>query len=170
MSKIAVIVTNYVEDVEYTSPVDTLKKAGHEVVIIERHAGNQITGKHGVSIRADKGIDEVSVNDFDALLIPGGFSPDQLRADNRFVDFVKGFLLKNKPIFAICHGPQLFIQTGLASALKLTAYNTVRFDLYYAGAQVLDEPVVIDQKHKLITSRTPEDLPEFNKKIKVALA
>ena len=97
MRKIAVIVTNDVEDVEYTSPVEALKKAGHEVTVIEKKAGNQIRGKHGVAITADKGIDDASPDDFDGLLIPGGFSPDQLRADERFVDFVKAFLLSDNP-------------------------------------------------------------------------
>ena len=170
MSKIAVIVTNDVEDVEFTSPVDALKAAGHDVTVIENEAGSKIVGKHGLELTADKGIADVSVADFDALLIPGGFSPDQLRVDERFVDFVKGFLLSNKNVFAICHGPQLFIQSGLASALKLTAFTSVRPDLYYAGAQVLDEPVVVDEKHKLITSRTPDDLNDFNREITAALA
>ncbi|GBG95869.1 ThiJ/PfpI family protein protease/amidase [Ligilactobacillus salitolerans] len=170
MSKVAVVVTNDVEDVEYTSPVEALEKAGHDVRTIEKNAGNQITGKHGLSIQADKGIDEVSANDFDALLIPGGFSPDQLRADERFVAFVKDFLLSNKHVFAICHGPQLFIQTGLANQLKLTAFTSVRPDLYYAGAQVLDQSVVVDSKHQLVTSRTPDDLPDFNREITAALA
>lgn len=160
MSKIAVIVTNDVEDIEYTSPVDALKNAGHEVVTIENKAGNPINGKHGLAITADKGIADVSVDDFDGLLIPGGFSPDQLRADERFVDFVKAFLLGDKPVFAICHGPQLFIQTGLTKGRTMTAYTTVRPDLYYAGAVVKDQPVVVDQN--LVTSRTPDDLDAFN--------
>ncbi|GAF37695.1 type 1 glutamine amidotransferase domain-containing protein [Lentilactobacillus farraginis] len=160
MSKIAVIVTNDVEDVEYTSPVEALKNAGHEVVTIENQTGSQITGKHGVAITADKGIADVSPDEFDGLLIPGGFSPDQLRADERFVDFVKAFLLSDKPVFAICHGPQLFIQTGLTKGRTMTAYTTVRPDLYYAGAVVKDQPVVVDQN--LVTSRTPDDLDAFN--------
>ncbi|EHL97128.1 general stress protein 18 [Lentilactobacillus parafarraginis F0439] len=160
MSKIAVIVTNDVEDIEYTSPVDALKNAGHEVITIENKAGNHISGKHGASITADKSIADVSADDFDGLLIPGGFSPDQLRADERFVDFVKAFLLADKPVFAICHGPQLFIQTGLTKGRAMTAYTTVRPDLYYAGAVVKDQPVVVDRN--LVTSRTPDDLDAFN--------
>ena len=169
MRKVAVIVTNDVEDVEYTSPAEALQKAGHQVTVIEKEAGNKITGKHGLELTADQGIADAAVTDYDALLIPGGFSPDQLRVDERFVDFVKDFLLSNKDVFAICHGPQLFIQSGLASSLKLTAYESVRPDLFYAGAQVLDEPVVIDEKHQLITSRTPDDLGDFNREITKAL-
>ena len=160
MSKIAVIVTNDVEDIEYTSPVDALKNAGHEVTVIENKAGNKIKGKHGVDITADQSIADVTPADFDGLLIPGGFSPDQLRADDRFVNFVKAFLPADKPTFAICHGPQLFIQTGLTKGRTMTAYLTVQPDLYYAGARVKDQSVVID--NNLVTSRTPDDLVDFN--------
>ncbi|QUX04820.1 type 1 glutamine amidotransferase [Lentilactobacillus buchneri] len=160
MSKVAVIVTNDVEDIEYTSPVEALKNAGHEVVTIENEAGNQIVGKHGTKLTADKGIGDVKPDEFDGLLIPGGFSPDQLRADDRFVNFVKAFLMDDKPTFAICHGPQLFIQTGLTAGRTMTAYLTVRPDLYYAGARVKDQPVVVDRN--LVTSRTPDDLDDFN--------
>lgn len=170
MSKIIAIATNDVEDIELSSPVKKLKEAGHTVDLVEKQAGRQIIGKHGNKFDVDKSIDGLKISDYDALLIPGGFSPDQLRADDRFVDLVKDFLLANKPVFAICHGPQLFIQAGLASELTLTAYLTVRRDLYYAGARVKDEPVVIDKKHDLITSRTPADLDAFNTAIVDRLA
>lgn len=101
-------------------------------------------------------------------MIPGGFSPDQLRADQRFVDFVSYFLKNDQPLFAICHGPQLFIQTGLTEGRTMTAYDTVRPDIEYAGAVVKDEPVVIDRG--LITSRNPDDIPAFNEAIVEALA
>ncbi|MBM7543508.1 type 1 glutamine amidotransferase domain-containing protein [Periweissella beninensis] len=162
MAKIASIVTNYVEDIELSSPKVALEQAGHTVDIIENTANKIIKGKNGTEFKVDQGIDDTKIADYDALLIPGGFSPDQLRADKRYVDLVKDFIKSDKPIFAICHGPQLFIQTGLTSDLKLTAYTTVRPDLAYAGAKVSDEPVVVDEKYKIITSRTPDDLPAFN--------
>ncbi|KRM97246.1 PfpI family intracellular protease [Liquorilactobacillus aquaticus DSM 21051] len=167
MSKIAVVVTDLVEDIEYTSPVDALKKEGHEVVTISFAGEKSITGKHGAEIPIDKSIKDADPADFDGLLIPGGFSPDQLRSDQDFVDFTKKFLLADKNVFAICHGPQLFIQTGLVKGRTMTSYLSVQPDLYYAGAVVKDAPVVID--HKLITSRTPDDLPAFNKAITEAL-
>ena len=111
--KIAAIVTDLVEDVELSSPKEALEKDGNEVTIISFEANQEITGKKGTKFKSDKGIDEVKPEDFDALLIPGGFSPDQLRSDARFVSFVSYFLDKDQPLFAICHGPQLFIQTGL---------------------------------------------------------
>ncbi|WP_057895455.1 type 1 glutamine amidotransferase domain-containing protein [Liquorilactobacillus oeni] len=167
MSKVAVLVTDFVEDIEYTSPVEALKDAGHTVTTISPEGTETITGKHGTEIKVDKAINMVKPDDFDALLIPGGFSPDQLRSNEAFVAFTRHFLLADKPLFAICHGPQLFIQTGLVKGRELTSYTTVQPDLYYAGGLVKDEPVVID--HNLITSRTPDDIPAFNHAIVGAL-
>ncbi|GLB46378.1 putative cysteine protease YraA [Philodulcilactobacillus myokoensis] len=165
MSKIAAVVTSGYEDSELTSPKKALEDAGNQVDLIEEKAGNKIAGEHGDQQTIDVAIDDAKFDDYDALLLPGGGSPDALRVDPRYVNFVKRFLMANKPVFAICHGPQFFIQTGLANELKLTAYTTIRYDLFYAGAQVLDKPVVVDKKHKLVTSRTPDDLKYFNREM-----
>jgi len=162
-NKVAVLVTDMVEDVELTSPKKALEQAGYQLVLIEKEAGKKITGKQGTTFVIDAAIDQVKPEDFVALLLPGGYSPDQLRADERFVAFTKYFLENNRPLFAICHGPQLFIQTGSTANRTLTAYTTVQKDLEYAGATVKDEPVVIDQQ--VITSRNPDDLPAFNRAI-----
>lgn len=166
--KVAAIVTDLVEDVELTSPKEALEKAGHTVTLIGFEGNQTIKGKKGAEFTVEQSIADVSPEDFDALLIPGGFSPDQLRADQRFVDFVSYFLKNDQPLFAICHGPQLFIQTGLTEGRTMTAYDTVRPDIEYAGAVVKDEPVVIDRG--LITSRNPDDIPAFNEVIVEALA
>ncbi|UQS84890.1 type 1 glutamine amidotransferase [Apilactobacillus apisilvae] len=163
MSKIATIVTSGYEDSELTSPKKAFEEAGNTVDIVEAKAGNEIKGEHGDTQTVDLSIDDVDFDNYDALLLPGGNSPEVLRGDDRYVEFVKKFLMANKPVFAICHGPQFFIQTGLSSELKLTAYTTVRYDLFYAGAEVLDQSVVVDDKHKLVTSRTPDDLEDFNR-------
>lgn len=163
MSKIAIIATDYVEDIELSSPRDALNKEGHETFIVGTEKGVKIKGKKGETFVADYGIDEVSEKDFDAILIPGGFSPDILRVREEFVKFVRDFLLYNKPTFAICHGAQIFIQTGLTKGRKMTAYLSIQQDLYYAGAIVEDKSVVID--NNLITSRTPADLEDFNREI-----
>ena len=168
MSKVIAIMTNDVEDIEYTSPHDAIVGAGHTVDLVEDTANKPLLGKHGTKYTTDKGIDDISADDYDALLIPGGFSPDQLRADDRYVNLVKTFLLADKPVFAICHGPQLFIQTGLVKGRTLTAYTTVRPDLYYAGGIVKDQSVVVDRH--LVTSRTPDDLDDFNREILAQLA
>lgn len=160
--KIAVLVTNEVEDSEYTEPVKAYKEAGHEIVNIEMEAGKTVKGKHGTEIHIDKGIDDVIVGDFDALLIPGGFSPDQLRADDRFVQFVKQFMDSKKPVFAICHGPQLLITAKALEGRSATGYKSIRVDMEYAGANFRDEEVVVCQ-NQLVTSRTPDDIPAFNR-------
>ena len=168
--KVAVVVTNLFEDSEFISPKEALKNAGHEITTIENKAGNQVVGaKEQTTITIDKGIDDVSPDDFDALLIPGGFSPDQLRADERFLTFVKEFVQAKKPIFAICHGPQLLINAKVVKGKKMTSVKQVGVDLINAGALYEDTDVVKDDSG-LITSRTPKDLPAFNKAIVEALS
>lgn len=170
MAKIIAIVTDDFEDSELSAPKDALEAAGHTVEIVEKEAGKTITGKHGATFTTDKGIDDVKEADYDALLIPGGFSPDKLRGDERFVALTKAFLESDKPVFTICHGPQIFIQTGLTDQLKLTAVKVVQDDLRYAGAEVLDQPVVIDEQHQLVSSRTPKDMDDFTAAIVATLA
>ena len=112
-------------------------------------------------------IDEVKPQDYQALLIPGGQSPDHLRADPRVVQFVKAFDALKRPIAAVCHGPQLLLSARLVKGRTLTAWKTVQDDLEQAGAKVLDQPVVIDQNW--ITSRKPEDLEKFSEALIQAL-
>jgi len=162
MSQIACVLTSYFEDVEYTEPEKAFKDAGHKVTVISHEAGKELKGKQGeASVTSDKGIDEVSADDYDALLIPGGFSPDILRADDRFVDFVKKFVYLRKPIFAICHGPQLLITADVVRGRNVTGYKSIQMDLKHAGANVFDEEVVVCGGH-LVTSRQPDDIPAFN--------
>ncbi|MDN6139322.1 MAG: type 1 glutamine amidotransferase [Tetragenococcus koreensis] len=167
MSKIAAIMTDFVEDIEITSPKEALENAGNEVVVISGNGKDHVDGKQGSVFSIDQSIDNVDVSSFDALLIPGGFSPDQLRTDDRYVDFTKKFVESGKPVFAICHGPQIFIQAGVTKGRTMTGFTSVRPDLANAGANVKDEEVVIDDN--LITSRTPDDLEAFNKEIVNAL-
>lgn len=169
MAKVATVMTKLFEDVEYTSPAEELEKAGHEVVTIGFEAGEEVTGKkEEATVTIDKGIDEVSPEDFDALLIPGGFSPDQLRKDERFLDFTRHFALHQKPIFSICHGPQLLVNAGVLQGKNATAVTQVAVDVKNAGANFFDEEVVVDPSG-LISSRTPDDLPAFNREMLNAL-
>ena len=163
MAKIATVVTNMVEDVEYTSPKEALEKAGHELVTIDVKTGT-VEGKHGEKITIDKAIDEVDAKDFDALFIPGGFSPDILRADDRVGAIVKTFMDDMKPVFAICHGPQLLITARTLDGRDATGYKSIQVDLENAGAKFHDEEVFVCQ-NQLVTSRTPDDLPAFNREI-----
>ncbi|WP_413379405.1 type 1 glutamine amidotransferase domain-containing protein [Alkalihalobacillus sp. 1P02AB] len=159
--KVAVVITNEFEDSEYTEPVKALKEAGHEVVNIEKEAGNEVTGKsEGEKVQIDKGIDDVSAKEFDALLIPGGFSPDILRADDRFVRFSKEFMDEKKPVMAICHGPQLLITAESLDGRDVTGYKSIHVDLKNAGAKLHDKEVVVCGG-QLVTSRTPDDIPAF---------
>lgn len=158
---IAAIVTDMVEEIELTGPVKAYKDAGHTVDVISDEAGKIIKGKNGEELKADKGIEEVSASDYDALLVPGGFSPDLLRINPKNGDFARAFMEADKPVFAICHGPQFLVETDLLKGRELTSFVSVRKDLKNAGASVKDEEVVVDKN--LVTSRTPDDLPAFNR-------
>ncbi|WP_106495653.1 type 1 glutamine amidotransferase domain-containing protein [Lentibacillus sp. Marseille-P4043] len=161
--KIATILTNMFEDVEYTEPAKAFKDAGHEMVTIEKEKGNEVTGKNNrANVTIDEGIDNVNPDDYDALFIPGGFSPDQLRADDRFVAFAKHFMDVKKPVFAICHGPQLLITAKSLEGRAATGYKSIQVDMEYAGANVKDEEVVVCN-NQLVTSRQPDDIPAFNR-------
>lgn len=161
--KIAVVLDNLFEDVEYTSPVEALKNEGHEITVIGKETGTVKGKSEDTEVQVDKAISDVKPEDFDALLIPGGFSPDMLRGDEqgRFGEFTKHFVQAEKPVFAICHGPQLLIDTDLLKGKKLTSFLSVRKDLENAGATVVDESVVVDSS--IVTSRTPDDLEDFNR-------
>jgi protease I len=159
--KIAVLVTNEFEDSEYVTPVQAFKEKGNEVTLIEMEKGKTVKGKQGkIEVVIDESIDDVSPEAFDALFIPGGFSPDILRADERFVQFAKAFMDAKKPVFAICHGPQLLITAKTLEGRDVTGYKSIHVDLENAGAHLHDKEVVVCQ-NQLVTSRQPDDLPAF---------
>lgn len=156
--KIAVVLENGFEDSEFYVPYNRLKDEGAELTIVGLERGKVLEGKsEGYRAKADRSFDEVKPEDFDALLIPGGYSPDKLRAYEKPVDFVKGF--EGKPVFAICHGPQLLISAGMVKGKTVTSWASVAVDLKNAGANWIDRDVVIDGN--LVTSRKPADLGAF---------
>lgn len=160
--KIAVLITDDFEDSEFTSPAEAFKLAGHQVITIEKQAGKTVKGKQGeAEVAIDRAIDDVTPGEFDALLLPGGYSPDQLRGDERFVTFTRDFVNGGKPVFAICHGPQLLISADVIRGRKLTAVKPIVVDVKTPG-RVLRPEVVVDNE-QLVTSRTPDDLPAFNR-------
>jgi len=162
MAKIAVIITDYFEDSEYTEPAAAFKEAGHQVVHVGLEAGVSVKGKKmQTPVKIDLGLAEVAAGDFDALLIPGGFSPDKLRADERAVAFVKEFMDKDKPVFSICHGAQLLITAKAIEGRKITGWKSIVQDIKYAGGDYRDQEVVVDGN--LVSSRSPADLPAFIK-------
>lgn len=161
--RIATVITDMFEDVEYTDPVQSFKEAGHEVITIEKEKGKTVKGKSNhTNVTIDESIDNVKPENFDALFIPGGFSPDILRGDDRFVTFAKHFMDEKKPVMAICHGPQLLITAKSLEGRGATGYKSIQVDMEYAGAKVKDEEVVVCQ-NQLVTSRQPDDVPAFNR-------
>ena len=166
--KIACLLADGFEDSEFRVPYDRLVSEGYDVEIVGRQAGEHLTGKRGKErVKADRAIGEVSPDEYDLLFIPGGYSPDHLRADARFVDLVRDFDEEEKPIAAVCHGPQLFISAGIQRGRTLTAWQTIQDDLREAGALVRDEEVVEDGN--FITSRKPDDLQAFSDAVVRAL-
>jgi protease I len=160
MSEIAVVLADLFEDSEYTEPVEGFKKAGHRVVVVGVKAGETVKGKkEGTPVSVEKSFDEVSPENFDALLIPGGYSPDKLRAEERPVAFVRDFMKAGKPVFSICHGPQLLITADVLKGRKITGWRSIKQDIKNAGAEFVDSEVVVDGN--LVSSRQPSDLPAF---------
>ncbi|TFJ93037.1 type 1 glutamine amidotransferase domain-containing protein [Lentibacillus salicampi] len=161
--KIATVITDMFEDVEYTDPAKAFKDAGHEVITVGAEKGKKVTGKNNEAmVTIDEGIDDVKPEEFDALFIPGGFSPDMLRADERFVKFAKQFMDDKKPVFSICHGAQLLINARVLDGRRATGFKSILVDLENAGAEVLDQEVVVCN-NQLVTSRKPDDIPAFNR-------
>jgi protease I len=158
--KIACLLASGFEDSEFSIPQQALEDAGHQVTVIGIKKGEELKGKQGKSTTtADKGIADVRPEEFEALFLPGGHSPDTLRADDRVVAFVQKFYDLGRPILAICHGPQLLLSADRYKGYKLTAWKTVLGDLQKAGADVVDLEVVADGN--VITSRKPDDIPAF---------
>ncbi len=162
MTRIAFVLGNDFEDAEFETPHTTLLKNQLDVDVIGVDL-DDVTGKHGTNVSIDKSIDDAAAQDYDVLVIPGGFSPDHLRTDDRMVRFVKAFADQDKVIAAVCHGPSLLIEAGLVDGKTMTSWPSIRTDLRNAGAEVVDREVVVDGK--LITSRNPDDLPAFTDKI-----
>jgi len=164
---VAILATDGVELVELTEPMKALNEAGASVEIVSLKAGDFQGFNHltpGDKVTADKAVAGVDASAYSALMLPGGVAnPDQLRANEDAVKFVRAFFDAGKPVAAICHAPWLLIEAGVVEGRTMTAFNSIRTDLRNAGADVVDEPVVVDQG--LVTSRNPDDIPAFNAKM-----
>ena len=164
--RVAVLMTDGVEQIEYTSPRSYLEKHGATVVLLSpKNAGEHVQGFHhtdkGDTFDVDLNVRDANPREFDALLLPGGVgNPDQLRLSPESIGFIRAFAAEQKPIGAICHGPWTLIEAGVAQARHLTSWPSLKTDLRNAGAEWTDEEVVVDGK--LVTSRKPADLPAFN--------
>jgi protease I len=162
LKKIAVLLDDMFEDVEYTKPAASFLKAGHKLVHIGFQKGKTVTGKkEETKVCIDKSIREVTACDFDALFIPGGYSPDRLRVDPHILRFVKEFVESGKPVLAICHAPQLLITAQVLKGRTVTGWKSIVQDIKNAGATYVDSEVVEDGN--LISSRSPRDIPVFIK-------
>ncbi len=160
--KVVIISTHNFEDTELVYPYYRLKEAGADVKIASLEKGT-IRGKHGIEVTAERLIKELDANNYDAVIIPGGWAPDRLRVYKEVLDFVSAMNKKRKLIAAICHGPHVLISAGVVKGRKLTAVRPLWDDLKNAGATVQDKAVVKDKN--IITSRFPPDLPAFCKEI-----
>src|SRR6202012_4091757 len=165
--KIAFLFTEGAEQVEVTEPLKAVKDAGADVDIVSLEKGEIEMWKHfdkGDKIKADKAVADADASDYDGLVRPGGVAnPDQLRADQDAVKFVRAFFEQDKPVGVICHGPWMLVETGVAKGRKVTSGPSLQTDLRNAGAEWVDEEVVVD--NGLVTSRKPDDLPAFCAKI-----
>lgn len=160
MSRIAVIIDNGFEDSEYLKPAEAFRREGHEIVHIGRKEGAVVKGKKKETpVTIEREVSSLSPADFDALLIPGGYSPDKLRAYPEPVEFVRAFVESGKPVFFICHGGQLLISADVLRGRKATGWKSIARDLINAGADYRDEEVVVDGN--FVSSRQPSDLDAF---------
>lgn len=165
--RVAIITENGFEEVELTSPKKALENAGFKVDIISSEKGQVKAWNKDhwtINVPVNVKLSDANPDHYDALMIPGGvLNPDKMRMQKEYVNFAKEFMHSGKPVAAICHGPQLLIQTGLLEGRKMTSYPSIKTDIINAGAEWQDKEVVVD--NNLITSRSPKDLEAFNKKL-----
>jgi protease I len=158
--RVGFIVDEMFEDSEFRVPYDRVQAAGCEAVIVGQNAGSELRGKQGKeTIQTERSIDAVSLDDFDALVLPGGYSPDKLRTNDRVVEFVRDFVDSGKTCAVICHAPWLLAEAGVTENRTMTSWPSIKTDLINAGANWVDQEVVEDGN--LITSRKPDDLEAF---------
>lgn len=160
MARVVMPLAGDFEDSEFRKPYDSLRESGHDVVIVGSEPGKQVSGKQGKEkATIDATARDVAAGDFDAMVIPGGYSPDHLRLDPAVVALVRDFSKLGRPLAAVCHGPQLLIEAGILQGRTVTSWPSVKTDLRNAGAKWVDEELCEDGE--LITSRKPDDLNAF---------
>ncbi len=161
MARIAMLLDEMFEDREFRVPYDRLRQAGHEVVVVGREAGKQLAGKRGEEkVTTERAIADVSPDEVDAVVIPGGYSPDRLRTDIKMVGLTRETFLRGKPLATVCHAPWMLVEADVADGRTVTSWPSIKTDLINAGARWVDREVVEDGN--LITSRKPDDLDAFS--------
>ncbi|MDJ0783334.1 MAG: type 1 glutamine amidotransferase domain-containing protein [Desulfosarcinaceae bacterium] len=165
--RVILLTENMFNDLEFWYPYYRLKEAGATVTVVGSTA-DAFTGKAGTQVTADAGAEAVSVNDYDALVIPGGYAPDLMRRHAAMVDLVRDTDTAGKPVAAICHAGWMLASAKILAGRRVTSFFAIKDDLIHAGAEWVDEAVVVDGN--LITSRTPDDLPAFMRAIITVMA
>jgi protease I len=166
---IAVLMTDGVEQIEYTEPRKFLEEHGARVTLVSpKSTGDEVQGFHHLlpaeRFKVELDVRDARPNDFDALVLPGGVAnPDKLRLSTQAIAFIREFARENKPIAAICHGPWTLIDAGIVQGKRVTSWPSLKEDLSNAGAEWTNESVVVDGK--LVTSRKPDDIPDFSQAI-----
>jgi protease I len=164
--KVAILTDNGFEEIELTSPKQALEEAGAvvDIVSLQQTVKGWDHDHWSIELPVNVNLNDASPEDYDALMIPGGvINPDQMRAHKEYVNFAQHFLETGKPLAAICHGPQLLIETGMLGGREMTSYPSIQTDIKNAGASWHDKEVVVD--NGLVTSRSPKDLEAFNSKM-----
>jgi protease I len=165
--KVAILTENGFEEVELTSPMNALEEAGAIVEIVSPQQEKVKAWDHdhwSIELPVDKHISDANPEDYDMLMLPGGvMNPDTARTNKQCVAFAQHFIEQGKPLAAICHGPQILIETGMLDGRTMTSYPSIKTDLENAGVNWVDKEVVVD--NGLVTSRSPKDLEAFNKKM-----
>ncbi|HEX3328242.1 MAG TPA: type 1 glutamine amidotransferase domain-containing protein [Actinomycetota bacterium] len=162
MAKVAFIMDEMFEDSEFRVPYDRVREAGHEAIIVGLEKGKKLTGKkENETVTTDVAIGDVSANRFDALVIPGGYSPDKIRVNHDMVSLTRTMVERDKPVAAVCHAGWMLAEAGVLKGKTVTSWPSIKTDLKNAGAEWVDQEVVEDGN--LITSRKPDDLEAFSK-------
>jgi protease I len=159
MKKILIMLERGVEDSEFIYPYYRFQEEGYKVEIVAPKAKTEYIGKRGGPFMSELSPNDVNVDDYDAVIIPGGYAPDRMRIHRNLVQIVKDANSKGKVIAAVCHGPQMLIEADIVRGKKVTSWPSVRTDLKNAGGTLVDEAAVVDGN--IVTSRSPSDLPDF---------
>lgn len=157
--KIIILVEEMFNDLEFWYPYYRLKEAGAQVIVVGSGNAEEYTGKSGTKTKVNGGADNISASEFDAIIIPGGYAPDHMRRYPKMVKLVKDLFEAQKVVAAICHAGWMLASAEIVEGRKVTSFFAIKDDLVHAGADWVDEEVVVDGK--LITSRKPDDLPAF---------
>jgi len=161
--RVAILAEDYYQELELWYPLLRLREAGAEVKVVGTGSASTYHSKLGYPVEVDVVAGEVSPQDFDAVIVPGGYGPDRLRRYPAILSLVRGIWQQGKVVAAICHGPWVLISAGILEGRRMTSFYSIKDDIINAGATWVDEPVVVDGK--LVTSRQPDDLPAFMRAI-----